>query len=111
MINLLSLYNTNEVIKHIRAVEASLLDSLDYDQYNSEHIVRLLNIKKCNSLLSNCVLPAYCQSIYINFVYPIYAYLEYTNNFLTIERFNSYMQKDMQSSVDAGREILDLINK
>jgi hypothetical protein len=104
---------TKEIKKSFISIEALLMAELDYDQHNSEHIVRLLNKAKCEDILSTCVLNQYCTTIYIDLVYPIYMYLEYINNFLTVDCFAAYMDIELEAAQDyigIGASYLDKLN-
>jgi len=104
---------TKEIKKSFRSIEALLMAELDYDQHNSEHVVRLLNKAKCEDILSTCVLNQYCTTIYNDLIYPIYMYLEYVNNFLTVDRFASYRgisSEDAQDYIVQGASYLNELN-
>jgi hypothetical protein len=104
---------TKSIEKSFRSIEALLHAELDYDQHNSEHIVKMLNKKKCEKILSTCVLNKYCTMIYNDLVYPIYMYLEYVNNFLTSRRFADYLELDhdhAKEMIILGKKYLDEIN-
>ena len=102
------------VIKHMRLIESSLFESLDVDQYNSEHSIRLLNKNKCKLLLKDCTLSKYCISIYLRYLYPVYFYIEFTNNFLNVSVFSEYMDLSIDQCnelIENGKQILNVINK
>ena len=104
---------TKEIKKSFRSIEALLMEELNYDQHNSEHIVRLLNKAKCEEILFNCVLNKYCTIIYNDIIYPVYMYLEYVNNFLTVDRFASYIgisSEAAQDYIGIGASYLDKLN-
>jgi hypothetical protein len=104
---------TKEIKKSFTSIEALLHAELDYDQHNSEHIVKLLNKAECEKILSTCVLNKYCTMIYNDIIYPVYMYIEYTNNFLTIDCFATYMNIELeaaQDSIGIGASYLDKLN-
>jgi hypothetical protein len=104
---------TKEIKKSFRSIEALLHAELDFDQDNSEHIARLLNKAKCEEILSNCVLNKYCTIIYNDIIYPVYMYLEYINNFLTVDRFAGCMgvsSEDAQDYIVQGASYLNELN-
>lgn len=104
---------TKDIIKHIRTIEASLIESQNVDIHNCYHTVKMLNVISCKNSLKDCVLSVYCQSIYDRFIYPIYFYLEYANNWLTLDNFSIYIDKSIEecrSIIEEGKNILNSIN-
>jgi len=102
-----------DVIKHIRAVESSLKNSLNYDEFNCYHYAKMLDKTNCENLLSECVLSKYCISIYNKFIYPMYIYIEFTNNFLSYNCFAEHMNLTVDTAkqlINNGRAILNCIN-
>jgi len=100
--------------KYIRNVECILIESRSVDVDNCYHIAKMMHTRRCINdldLLFN-------KGIYTKYVYPLYCYIEYINNFLTLERFASVSEinyMEAQSLVNTGREvnrqILDIILK
>ena len=102
-----------DVIQHIRAIESKLLEELQIDiNDQSAWHVKLLNVDQCESILSECVLSVYCISIYKKYIYPLYFYLNYSNNYLTIEKIASDLGvtfSHAQLVINNGRDILNTI--
>ena len=90
--------------KYIRNVECILIESRSVDVDNCYHIAKMMRTHKCINdldLLFN-------QGIYKKYVYPLYCYIEYINNFLTVERFASVSEINYeyaQELVNIGREV------
>jgi hypothetical protein len=105
---------TIEQAEDIRKIESKLKESLNFDQYNSFHISKLLNEKVCNQHLDDCVAPNYCKHLYVSFIYPIYFYLEYTNCYLTVDKIAEhygYESNDAQNMINEGDKIINQLVK
>lgn len=47
---------------------------------------------KCINSIHEMTLPKYLTAVYVDCVYPIAVYLDWINNFLTVERFAEYYE-------------------
>lgn len=108
-----------DVIQHIRAIEAKLKEELSYDECNSFDIAKMFHKQMCYDVLKDCVLSKYCISIYEKYIFPVYVYLDYVNNYLTIDKFlidynNNQLieldKKQVKQLIDNGKTILNTIN-
>ena len=66
-----------QIVKTVRAIEA-LLKSEDINPLHTE---------KALSCLSGCVLPNHVKAVYTSHVRPLHVYLDYFNNFISVESF------------------------
>lgn len=103
-----------DVKKHIRAVESKLFEELQIDTNDqSAPYYKLLNVDRCSDILSDCVLSKYCISIYKKYIMPMYFYIEYANNYLTVEKIASDYSLpacNMEQLINTGKTILNTIN-
>jgi len=95
--------------KYIRSTENHLIRILKVDIHNCFHTARLMNIKKCfKAIALNVTPPVFHQSVYSAYVYPLYCYLEYLNNFISLQHFadcsNLHLQ-NAQDLINVGREV------
>jgi len=49
-----------------------------------------INFTACINSIHEMTLPKYLTGVYVDYVYPIAVYLDWVNNFLTVERFAEY---------------------
>jgi len=102
-----------DVVKYIRAIEASLIESQSIDLNNCYHTAKFLNVEQCKDSLKHCVLSKYCISVYLKYILPMYFYIEYINNYLTIEKIASDQgipACNAEQLIAKGKEILNTIN-
>jgi hypothetical protein len=83
---------TSEKAQDIKAIELNIKATFNYDEFNTYHIKSImLNELKVFNHLNEMVLPNYVKRLYKSFIYPMYFYLEFTNNYLTVEKIaNDY---------------------
>ena len=98
------------ICEHFHQVESKLYESLNADRNNTMHTALFLDKRNCKAHLSDCVAASYIQSIYEDFIYPVYAYLEWVNNYLTLEKFcrdHGFKEKQALKLIDLGKNILN----
>lgn len=106
---------TKELSQDIRSVESKLIEEFNLDiRDQSFKFNWLFNDDKCNNVLKDCVAPLYCQRIYKDFIKPIYFYLEWRNNYISVECIADHHDLTREQAlalVDNGRYILNTLNK
>lgn len=106
---------TKELAQDIRSVESKLIEEFNLDVRDQSFKFNLLfNDDKCTSILKDCVVPLYCQRIYKDFIKPIYFYLEWVNNYISVECIADHhdlTKKQALALIDNGRYILNTLNK
>lgn len=105
---------TPEKIEHIRELESTLKQCLDFDETNSFDIAKMLNKEDVINILKDRLFKVYAWRLYDTYLYPIYAYLEYTNNYLTMQKFAldyGFEGSFASSLITEGKNRLDQLNK
>lgn len=98
------------ICEHFHQVESKLFESLNIDKNSAYQYGMLLDKKNCLKHLDGCVAASYVQKIYLDLVYPVYVYLDWINNYLTIEKFCSdtclYNSLALEL-INKGKKIID----
>jgi len=100
-------------IKTIRFVESTLISVLQVDINNTFHTARLLNVELVINALKDDSKRAFHWSLYLEFIRPVYTYLEYTNNYLSIEKMAEHNDIDedlLYATIQEGRSVLNALN-
>lgn len=102
---------TTEEAQDIRTLETNVKFNLNFDDTNCFHIGKImLNEKRITNHLNNYVCPNYIKALYNSFIYPMYFYLEYTNNYLTVERIAEHykIEEDIANVfIETGKNVIN----
>tara|TARA_R110000744_G_scaffold380568_1_gene503213 strand:- start:1706 stop:2068 length:363 start_codon:yes stop_codon:yes gene_type:complete len=102
---------SKEQAQDIRSLDVSIKFNLNFDKNNCYHIGKImLNENRVNNHLYNYVMPKHARHLYDAFIYPMYFYLEYTNNFLTVDRIAEHyeIEADIASVfIETGKNVIN----